>query len=100
MRDMPLPHHTPDDPNVTRVELKVSDEQYISVIIQPDEKHGLEIGIALFQQTPHVEGVEQQILDLLSCVNMYPDGEVLVVFDKKDQQELIAAEDEIDDTDS
>jgi hypothetical protein len=99
MRDMPLPHHTPDDPNVQRVELKLSDEQYISVIIEPHAL-GQQIGIALFQQTPHVEGVEQQILDLLSCVNMYSDGTVFVVFDKKDQQELIAAEDEIGDTDS
>jgi hypothetical protein len=79
---MPLPHHTPDDPNVQRVELKLSDEQYLTVMVRPDADHVQQVDVSLFQQTPHVEGVEQDVLEILACVQVYGDGTVDVVVDK------------------
>jgi pyridoxine 5'-phosphate synthase PdxJ len=91
---MALPHHIPDDPNVQRVEMMLSDEQYLTVMIRPDERHGKQIDVSLFQQTPHVEGVEQEILELLSSVNLYGDGTVFVVLDKTDHELLTTEEDD------
>jgi hypothetical protein len=81
---MDLPNHKPTDPNVQRVELKVSDTKYLTVVIRPDDKHGQEISLSLFIQ-------ENDDLDLLACVNVYPDGEVFTVLEMKEMNYKQAA---------
>jgi hypothetical protein len=74
-KTMKLPNYKPTDPDVQRVELKVSDTQYLTVLVRPDKEHGQEISLSLFTK-------QDDDLDLVSCVNTYPDGTVFVVLDK------------------